>query len=81
MSEQIDKLNAEVTELDTNEQREESDIAALNAEVTNLKQQLADAQNSGDAAAIQAATDKLHNVNERIKTLLDAENSPNAQNT
>lgn len=79
MSKQIDDLNTEVTAIDANEkaleQKETSEIAALNAEIADLKTQLVNAQSSGDAVAIQAATDKLHQVNARLQTLLAAESA------
>lgn len=72
MSERTDKLDAEVSRLNINEQREENEITELKSRVTELEDALAAAQNSGDDAAIDAATNKLHEVNARLSALLEA---------
>jgi predicted nuclease with TOPRIM domain len=72
MSERTDKLDAEISQLDVNEQKEEAEIADLKSRVSKLEDELAFAQNSGDDAAIDAATNKLHDVNARLSALLEA---------
>jgi len=81
MSDRINKLTDEVNTIDANEQREETEVAALHAQVAELKKELADAQDSGDNFAIQTATDKLHAVNARLSALLAADADATSGNT
>lgn len=75
MAQNIDNLNAEISTLDADEQQEENEVASLKTKVAQLESALATAQASGNDAAIQAATDKLHAVNMRLSALLSADAS------